>query len=384
MLATDRWTRVVWTMTAQNSGSFRPIINLGLESSTVWIDDVHVYEGDPNIFRRDFDNGVVVANATSEGQTIDLGENLLRIQGTQDPINNGAAISTLFLPPYDAAILVRPENQSAGAQPAPTPPTTDGDGTLDLVSAMLPSSRSVRVGTTATMFATLINNTDTPAVGCRLVVDIQGLDFSYKQTDPATNAFVGDNNPTVTIAPHQAASFVVSVTPSTPLTAGFMAPTFNCDNKHRAPVINGVNTVLFSASATPVPDMIAIAVTPGLNDGVLRLAGNDGAAAFSIATTNLGAAGRLEVTPAAQLRGGSTPLALAICQTSASGGCIGGNAPSPSVTLDVAADASPTFAVFTSASGTPVPFDPAENRIFLNFSQAGQVRGGTSVAVTTQ
>jgi hypothetical protein len=48
------------------------------------------------------------------------------------------------------------------------------------------------------------------------------------------------------------------------------------------------------------------------------------------------------------------------------------------------AGATPTFAIFATASGQ-VPFDPANNRIFVIFSDAGgTVRGSTSVAVETQ
>lgn len=136
-LATERWTRVVWTMTATTSGSFRPIINLGRESSTVWIDDLHVFDGDPNVFRRDFDNGVVVVNATPNGQTVSLGESLLRIQGAgQDAINSGASLSSVYLPPYDAAILVR---QDGVSPPPPPPPPPTGNCGAPVVNAAGPA-----------------------------------------------------------------------------------------------------------------------------------------------------------------------------------------------------------------------------------------------------
>jgi hypothetical protein len=46
--------------------------------------------------------------------------------------------------------------------------------------------------------------------------------------------------------------------------------------------------------------------------------------------------------------------------------------------------ATPTFGIFATASGA-VPFLPATNRIFVQFSDAtGVVRGSTSVAVETQ
>jgi protein involved in polysaccharide export with SLBB domain len=53
------------------------------------------------------------------------------------------------------------------------------------------------------------------------------------------------------------------------------------------------------------------------------------------------------------------------------------------VTVQIDPGSTPTFAVFVNASGA-VPFDPAANRIFVRFKDAGGVtRGATSVAVKT-
>jgi hypothetical protein len=77
------------------------------------------------------------------------------------------------------------------------------------------------------------------------------------------------------------------------------------------------------------------------------------------------------------------PLAISLCQTDpASGQCV--SPVGPSVTTTINANATPTFAIFATASGS-VPFDPANNRIFVVFSDAGgAVRGSTSVAIQTQ
>ena len=65
-----------------------------------------------------------------------------------------------------------------------------------------------------------------------------------------------------------------------------------------------------------------------------------------------------------------------------SGACI--SAVGPSVATTIAANATPTFAIFVQGSGT-VPFDPADNRIFVRFLDANNItRGSTSVAVQTQ
>ena len=37
---------------------------------------------------------------------------------------------------------------------------------------------------------------------------------------------------------------------------------FNCTNTNPAAINAGLNTLLFSASSTPVPDIVALAATP--------------------------------------------------------------------------------------------------------------------------
>ena len=77
------------------------------------------------------------------------------------------------------------------------------------------------------------------------------------------------------------------------------------------------------------------------------------------------------------------PVSLSLCQTNpANGQCI--SAIGPSVTTQINANATPTFGIFVQGAGN-VPFDPATNRIFVRFKDAGNVtRGSTSVALRTQ
>lgn len=104
------WTRRVMTLkTASGSKSYRATFQLGQENTNVWIDAVYVFKGNPNVFRRDFENGVVVVNATPSSKTVSLGGTFKRIQGEQDPsVNNGASLSSVTINAYDAAILLRP------------------------------------------------------------------------------------------------------------------------------------------------------------------------------------------------------------------------------------------------------------------------------------
>jgi hypothetical protein len=108
--ADTEWRRYVHTFVAQTSTTYRPTFRLGREDTGVDIADVRMFAGNANVFRRDFDNGTVVVNATPSQRTVDLKATFKRILGTgQDPVNNGATIKSVTLQPYDAAILVKPE-----------------------------------------------------------------------------------------------------------------------------------------------------------------------------------------------------------------------------------------------------------------------------------
>lgn len=103
------WSRQVFTFTAERSNDHQIRFNVGRENTNVWVDAVYLFEGNANVFRRDFDKAIVVVNATPSNRTVDLGGTFRRIRGTgQDRINDGSSISRVTLPPYDAAILIRP------------------------------------------------------------------------------------------------------------------------------------------------------------------------------------------------------------------------------------------------------------------------------------
>lgn len=108
-LITDDWTRNVATFQASKTSNIRLKFNLGRENTNVWFDSIYVFEGNADVFRRDFDNAVVVVNATPSARTVDLNGTFKRIKGTgQDPINNGKTVSEVTIQPYDTAFLVRP------------------------------------------------------------------------------------------------------------------------------------------------------------------------------------------------------------------------------------------------------------------------------------
>jgi hypothetical protein len=250
-----------------------------------------------------------------------------------------------------------------------------------LVASVLPASRSVQVGATATAFATVINTGSSPATGCRLSLGA-GIPagFSFQTTNSATNQVTGSPNTPVGIPGSAQQSFVFAVTPTAPLPPTDVPITFGCTNATAALVIPGVNTLLFSASATPVPDVVALAATLN-NDGIVNIPGTSGTGVFSVATVNVGASG--VITATADTGSASPPVSILLCQTNPiTGACLA--TPSASATTTINTSETPTFGIFVTGAGT-VPFDPANNRIFVRFKDAGGVtRGATSVAVRTQ
>jgi hypothetical protein len=60
------------------------------------------------VWRRDFQHGVVLVNPSSEARTVTVERGLRRLAGRQDPaVNDGAAVRELTLPPKDGIVLRR-------------------------------------------------------------------------------------------------------------------------------------------------------------------------------------------------------------------------------------------------------------------------------------
>ena len=261
--------------------------------------------------------------------------------------------------------------------------TPDTATDVILVASVLPASRSVQVGGTATVFGTVINaSADTAALLCSVQPATSvPASFSYQMTDPATNQLAGAPNTPVTIAPGAAQSFVLALTPSAAFAPTQIAFTFACANAPApAASVVGVNTLLLSASTVPTLDIIALAATPS-NDGIIDLPGANGANAFAIATFDIGAPG--QIIASANTGGATLPVTISICQTiPATGQCMA--PPAATAPADMVTTGAATVAVFVQGSGT-VPFLPALDRVFVQFQDASNtIYGATSVAVRTQ
>ena len=254
------------------------------------------------------------------------------------------------------------------------------DFSRPLVAAVLPGSRSVQVGTPATVFATVINAGARAAAACGIAL-LTPIPASllYQTTDPVTNQITGTINTPADLGAGAAQTFVVVLTPTGPIPSTDVWLSFECANTSPAVISSGLDTLLLSASTSPTPDIVALAATT-TNNGIVDLGGATGAGAFVVATVNLGTGG--QITASVDTGAVPLPLAVAVCQTNpATGACL--SAPSPSATVEIDANATTTFAVFAAAT-TAIPFDPATHRLFVRFTDAvGVIRGATSVAVRT-
>lgn len=111
MFAGTDWIRCVATFISKAAGPARLQFGVGRERTDVWFDEVYVFKGNPNLFRRDFDHAVVIVNARNSPQTVELGGEFQRIKGKQDPINDGSVLKSVTVQPHDAAILVKKNHQ---------------------------------------------------------------------------------------------------------------------------------------------------------------------------------------------------------------------------------------------------------------------------------
>ena len=257
-----------------------------------------------------------------------------------------------------------------------TPPAITTTG---LVAAVLPSSRSIATTSTATAFATMINASSANASGCAIVpVTPVPATFTYQTTNPQTNAVTGSPNQPVPITAGGSQSFVIAFAPNAAFSPTDVALGFDCSGFNAAPSNPGLNTLLLSASSSPVPDIVALTATVK-NDGTLHATSPQ--SPFAVATVNLGASA--SITATANTGAQSLPLNIGICQTNpATGACLA--AIGSSVTTTINANSTPTFGIFATATSS-IAFLPAQNRIFVQFvDPSGVVRGSTSVAVATQ
>ncbi|MCF8880041.1 Ig-like domain-containing protein [Hyphobacterium sp. SN044] len=199
----------------------------------------------------------------------------------------------------------------------------------------------------------------------------------------------GPLNPYFDLLPGESANFVLGMTPNTQTgPSGYLLyPLVTCQNAGFI-ALPGINSILLSIGSAPVPDVLSTSATPS-GDGVIRIAASGRAQVMTAAAVNIGAgdgsAGANEATLTASVDTGSAalPVMLEMCQINASALCI--TPRGPSVTTVVQQNAAVFYAVFVrdASGGAGIPFDPANARVYLRFTDAGgTVRSVASAAVT--
>ena len=248
-------------------------------------------------------------------------------------------------------------------------------------AALLPSSRYVQIGDTATAFVTIQNAGDQAANNCSFTPTTNvDSSFSVFLTNATTNQQITPTQPAANIPAGGTQTYGFAMTPNSAITPTEIEFSFDCDNTEPARVISGVNTFTLGASNDNGPDMVALAATVA-SDGITRTPGPFGTGVFSVATANVGGAGSVTVTP--QMTDPGTSVTLRICETdTATGACLA--APAPSVTTTATANGTNSFGIFARGSGSAA-LAPATRRVQLAITDAnGALRGRTSVAYTTQ
>jgi len=80
----------------------------GMQAGDVWFDDVHFQTGVSSVWRRDFQNGIVLVNPTELTLNVGLEDSYRRILGVHETtVNNGAQSTSTTIGPYDALFLLR-------------------------------------------------------------------------------------------------------------------------------------------------------------------------------------------------------------------------------------------------------------------------------------
>jgi hypothetical protein len=102
------WHQYQAVLTPTTSMSASLTFFLGTQAGDVWFDDVHFQAGVTSLWRRDFQNGIVLVNPTELPLSVPLENTYRRILGTHAPsVNNGLLSATGTVPAHDALFLLR-------------------------------------------------------------------------------------------------------------------------------------------------------------------------------------------------------------------------------------------------------------------------------------
>lgn len=89
------------------SGSVRLMFYLGEAAGELWLDDCHFQAGATAVYRRDFQNGIVLINPSNTPLILPLEREFRKIAGVRDPaVNDGALVTQVTVAAADALFLI--------------------------------------------------------------------------------------------------------------------------------------------------------------------------------------------------------------------------------------------------------------------------------------
>ncbi|MDD2230216.1 MAG: putative glycoside hydrolase [Candidatus Cloacimonetes bacterium] len=108
---TTNWQTYSYTITSTNTlyqpEQLRFTFNLGQYTGIVYFDDISLVHAVFGVAQREFENGLVLCNPSSNSQTVNLNATYYHLQGTQDSsVNNGQSCSSVTIAPQDGIILL--------------------------------------------------------------------------------------------------------------------------------------------------------------------------------------------------------------------------------------------------------------------------------------
>ncbi|MBI4057499.1 MAG: carbohydrate binding domain-containing protein [Elusimicrobia bacterium] len=90
--------QVVVKPTFSSGSNNRIVFTVGQSTGPVWLDDIHVQQGVTSVYRRDFQNGIILVNPTETALAVNLEKPYRKILGTVSPeINDGSTVTSVNL-----------------------------------------------------------------------------------------------------------------------------------------------------------------------------------------------------------------------------------------------------------------------------------------------
>ncbi len=95
------------SMPTASSSSNQPWRTNSPSTARRWLDDVHFQSDVSNLYRRDFQNGIVLVNPSGIPMSVPLERPFRKIAGSVSPdVNDGSSVSNVTVPPSDALFLI--------------------------------------------------------------------------------------------------------------------------------------------------------------------------------------------------------------------------------------------------------------------------------------